>query len=113
MTDGPSAAVQQQADDEADRGGDADRLPGMVVDVVVGGARGVLGAVDRLPFEFLQPQLGVQQLGLDLLADVARLVAGFAGGRFSISSASLRTFENSSTTLSRVRSAEWSWGDSF
>ena len=73
------AAVHQQADDETDRGGDADRLPRIVVHVVVGGAGGGLGAVDRLAFEFLQPELGAQQLGLDLRAQVAGLVAGFDG----------------------------------
>ena len=47
----------------------------MIVHVVVGRARGVLRPVDGLALELLQAQLRVQQLGLDLRAQVAGLVA--------------------------------------
>src|SRR5512135_1736928 len=75
-----SAPVHQQAGDEADCSGRADRPPGIVVHVVVGDARGVLGAVDRLALQFLKAQLGGEQFRLDLRAQVLRALAAFVAG---------------------------------
>jgi hypothetical protein len=57
-----SAAVEQQADRDAHGRRDADRLPRMVVHVVVGRTCGFFGAVDGLALQFLQLQLGGEQL---------------------------------------------------
>ena len=45
------AAIHQQADEETDGRRDADRLPRIVVHVVVGGAGRGLGVVDGLAFD--------------------------------------------------------------
>src|SRR5487761_1944512 len=75
-----SAPVHQQAGDEADCGRGADRPPGIVVNVVVGHARCVLRAVDGLALQLLQAQLGGEELGLDLCAQVLRSLAAFVAG---------------------------------
>ena len=106
-----SAAVHQQADDEADRGGDADRLPRIVVHVVVGRARRVLGAVDGLALRFPAAR------SLAAAASPRPASAGRApcrrvsvAARFSMSSASESTVVKSSTSDRRGR---WSCSDSF
>jgi hypothetical protein len=50
------------------------------VNVVVGDARRGACAIHRLAFELLQAQLGGQQLGFDLRAQVLRPLAGLVAG---------------------------------
>ena len=54
-------------------------MPGVIAHIIVGSAGRYLGPVDRLAFDLLQLELGAEQLGLDLRAQVAGLVAGFQG----------------------------------
>ena len=98
-------AVHEQADREADAGRDADGLPRMVVHVVVRVPRRRLGAVDGLALELLQLELGRQQARLDLRsAGRARLSPVSLLALSRSDSASERTDENSSTSLSRALS---------
>src|SRR5580765_4544122 len=77
--DGRSATVHQQAGHKADAGSDTHHLPRMVVDVIVGGARGFLGAIRREALELLQLQFCGEELGFDLRPQILRLVAGLVG----------------------------------
>src|SRR4029079_8401996 len=70
------ATAHQQPGDQADRGGDPDRLPRVLVDIVIGCLGGILGAVHRLALQFLQLELRRQQARLGLRAQVAGLLAG-------------------------------------
>ena len=100
-----SAAVHHQADDEADRRRDADRLPRIVVHVVVGGAGGALARSTASPSISCSSQLGGEQLGLDLRAQVLRACSPVSvAARFSMSSASESTADISSTSCSRPSS---------
>jgi hypothetical protein len=75
-----SAAADQQAGDEADAGGDADRTPGVVMHVVVGGAGDLLGLVHHGGLGFGQLDLGAGEAVLVPGADFGDFFAGLAGG---------------------------------
>src|SRR6185369_6193535 len=77
---GRSAPVYQHADQEARDRGSADRRPWVVVHVIVGDARGGACAIGCFAFQFLQPQLGGEQLGLDLRAEILGALAGLVAG---------------------------------
>ena len=78
------AAIEHQAErdphDDADAGGDADRLPGLVMDIGVGRLDRRLGLHDRGLFQLDQLVLGDLQLLLDAFAPHGGLVAA-RGGR--------------------------------
>lgn len=76
---GRLATADDDAEQQADAGGDADGLPGVLVHEVVGGACGGLGLVDQRGFGVGQADLGVAQTVLDALAQLADLLAGGAG----------------------------------
>src|SRR5258706_16083173 len=69
------APADQHADDDPERGAEADRLPRMLVDEVIGCARGFLGLVDAGVTHMRELHLGDVQAVLDSGARRRNLLA--------------------------------------
>src|SRR5690554_733003 len=70
----------EQSEQEAHAGGDAQRLPGVLVQVVLGGLAGRLALVAQAVLAVLEQVLGALDVGVDAVAQFLRLAAGAAGG---------------------------------
>src|SRR6185295_16536322 len=75
-----SAAADQDAEHEAGGGGDADRLPGVLAHVLVGGLGGLLGLVHDHALGVGELHLGRGERGLDALARGGNLFTRLRGG---------------------------------
>ena len=74
------APVHQQSDKNTDCGGNADRLPRVVMNILVGRPSRSSGAIDRVVLHLLQSHPCRAQLRFNLRPQIARLVSRFLGG---------------------------------
>ena len=96
------AAIEQQSGDEADGGGHADRLPGVVVHVVVGDPRRTPGAIDRFALDSCSRSLAASSFASTCERRSLARSPGLVEARFISSSASFSIEPKSSTSFSRV-----------
>src|SRR5438552_1745350 len=76
------SAVHEQTDEQTDRHRDADHLPRIVVDILVGGASGGFGAVDCVILHVQQLDSGIAQFCFNLCPKIGGLFSRFFGGLF-------------------------------